>query len=137
MSLRRDWLLQQMGITHYILRRPRVLQGEIAISLPAGIRLVIVADDPPALSEPLVSDVLRALRMSEQQVFTITPRQAVMLPAPCQCPCWCLTTVVPALFSGVQLCTPSLNELYQDASAKRALWQQICNHEVDLFTDSR
>ncbi|SUG98018.1 DNA polymerase III subunit psi [Salmonella enterica subsp. enterica] len=34
MTSRRDWQLQQLGITQWALRRPGALQGEIAISLP-------------------------------------------------------------------------------------------------------
>lgn len=47
MTSRRDWLLQQMGITQYQLRRPRVLQGEIAVTLAPDTQLIIVADAPP------------------------------------------------------------------------------------------
>ena len=35
MTSRRDWQLQQLGITQWSLRRPGALQGEIAIALPA------------------------------------------------------------------------------------------------------
>jgi DNA polymerase-3 subunit psi len=34
MTSRREWQLQQLGITRWSLRRPGALQGEIAISLP-------------------------------------------------------------------------------------------------------
>ena len=44
MTSRRDWQLQQLGITQWSLRRPGALQGEIAISLPGHIRLVMVAE---------------------------------------------------------------------------------------------
>ena len=44
MTSRRDWQLQQLGITQWSLRRPGALQGEIAISLPEHIRLVMVAE---------------------------------------------------------------------------------------------
>lgn len=37
MTSRRDWQLQQLGITQWSLRRPGALQGEIAIS-PSGAR---------------------------------------------------------------------------------------------------
>ncbi|HAT25327.1 MAG TPA: DNA polymerase III subunit psi, partial [Pantoea septica] len=47
MTSRRDWLLQQMGITQYQLRRPRVLKGEIAVRLTPGTKLIIVADVAP------------------------------------------------------------------------------------------
>ena len=73
MSSRRDWLLQQMGITQYKLRRPRALQGEIAITLPPDTRLLIVADIPPAAGDPLVNDVLRAMAIAPQQTLSITP----------------------------------------------------------------
>lgn len=62
MTSRRDWQLQQLGITQWSLRRPGALQGEIAISLPEHIRLVMVAETPPSLTEPLIGDILRAGR---------------------------------------------------------------------------
>ncbi len=39
MTSRRDWQLQQLGITQWALRRPTALRGEIAISIPAHVRL--------------------------------------------------------------------------------------------------
>ena len=45
MTSRRDWQLQQLGITQWSLRRPGALQGEIAIAIPAHVRLVMVAND--------------------------------------------------------------------------------------------
>ncbi len=57
-----------------------MLQGEIAISLPAHIRLVMVAPSLPALTEPLVSDVLRALTITADQVLQLTPERVAMLP---------------------------------------------------------
>ncbi|MBX4293608.1 DNA polymerase III subunit psi, partial [Mycobacterium tuberculosis] len=61
MTSRRDWQLQQLGMTQWALRSPGALQGEIAISLPEHIRLVMVAETPPSLTEPLIGDILRAL----------------------------------------------------------------------------
>ena len=66
MTSRRDWQLQQLGITQWSLRRPGALQGEIAIAIPPHVRLVMVANDLPALTDPLVSDVLRALTVSRK-----------------------------------------------------------------------
>ena len=80
MTSRRDWQLQQLGITQWSLRRPGALQGEIAISLPGHIRLVMVAEEPPLLSEPLISDILRALALTPEQVMQLTPERAAMLP---------------------------------------------------------
>ena len=61
MTSRRDWQLQQLGITQWALRRPGALQGEIAITLPPHVKLVMVAETLPPLTEPLISDILRAL----------------------------------------------------------------------------
>jgi len=80
MTSRRDWQLQQLGITQWSLRRPGALQGEIAIAIPAHVRLVMVANDLPALTDPLVSDVLRALTVSPDQVLQLTPEKIAMLP---------------------------------------------------------
>lgn len=76
MTSRRDWQLQQLGITQWSLRRHGALQGEIAIAIPAHVRLVMVANDLPALTDPLVSDVLRALTVSPDQVLQLTPEKS-------------------------------------------------------------
>lgn len=73
MTSRRDWQLQQLGITQWALRRPTALQGEIAISIPAHVRLVMVAEELPALNEPLIGDVLRSLKLTPDQVLQLTP----------------------------------------------------------------
>lgn len=134
MSSRRDWLLQQMGITQYVLRRPRALQGEIAVSLPTHTRLLIIADVPPSTEDPLVSDVLRALAINPHDAFALTPDQLAMLPDDNHCASWRLGIDAPLALQGTQLASPALDELYHNASAKRALWQQICEHESDFFT---
>lgn len=136
MSSRRDWLLQQMGVTQYQLRRPRALKGEIAVTLPAETRLVIVAAVPPDLHEPLVADVLRTLALHEPQVLVLTPDQLAMLPDDARCASWQLGLADPGALNGPQLTTPPLADLYNNADAKRAFWQQICHYESDFFTHS-
>ncbi len=135
MSSRRDWLLEQMGITQYTLRRPRALQGEVAVSLPEQTRLLIVAEVPPLLSDPLISDVLRAMLVLEQEVVVLTPEQLAMLPDDTRCASWCLGVEPAAVPDGSQIASPVLAELYHNAGAKRALWQQISHYESDFFTD--
>ena len=95
MTSRRDWQLQQLGITQWSLRRPGALQGEIAIAIPAHVRLVMVANDLPALTDPLVSDVLRALTVSPDQVLQLTPEKIAMLPQGSRCNSWRLGTDEP------------------------------------------
>ena len=129
MSTRRDWLLQQMGITQYQLRRPRVLQGEIAVRLAPDTRLLLVAEHPPALDEPLIRDVLRALDILPAQVMTLTPEQLPMLPEQVACPGWLLGVESGHTFNGVVFTSAVLNELISSGAARRALWQQMCTHD--------
>lgn len=135
MASRRDWLLQQLGITQWTLRRPVVLQGEIAVTLPAGVRFLIVAQDLPSLDDALVCDVLRALMLRAEQVYCLTPDRAAMLPAETSCSSWRLGIAEPLPFAGVQLSTPALSALSNDAGAKRALWRQICDDEQHFYSD--
>lgn len=137
MASRRDWLLQQMGITQWTLRKPAVLQGEVAVSLPEDTRLLIVADVPPAEDDPLVNDVLRSLALAAQQVYRLTPEQVTMLQEGTHCTTWRLGIDAPLAVEGTQLSSPALSELYQDAGAKRALWQQICENEQHFYPDAR
>lgn len=103
MTSRRDWQLQQLGITQWSLRRPGALQGEIAIAIPAHVRLVMVANDLPALTDPLVSDVLRALTVSPDQVLQLTPEKIAMLPQGSRCNSWRLGTDEPLSLEGAQV----------------------------------
>jgi len=137
MATRRDWLLQQLGITQWTLRRPTVLLGEVAVSLPEDTRLLIVADVPPLADDPLINDVIRSLDLAAQQVMCLTPEQVTMLPADLRCNTWRLGISEPLALAGTQLSSPALAELYQDASAKRALWQQICENEQHFYPESR
>ena len=133
MTSRRDWQLQQLGITQWSLRRPGALQGEIAISIPAHVRLVMVAEQLPVLTEPLMSDILRALTVSPDQVLQLTPDRAAMLPQGSRCNSWRLGTEEPLLLEGAQVASPAFNELRENPAARAALWQQICAYEHDFF----
>lgn len=134
MSTRRDWLLQQMGITQYQLRRPRALKGEIALTVAPDTRLLIVATVPPALDDALVADVLRALALEPHQVMPLTPDQVAMLPEEGKYASWCLGLSDPLTRAGIQLDSPALDELYYNGAAKRALWRQICEHDGHLLS---
>lgn len=135
MASNRDWLLQQLGITQWTLRRPAVLQGEVAVSLPPCARLLIVAQAQPDPQDPLFCDLLRSLGLTASQTYGLTPEQAVMLPEDTECNSWRLGVTEPLAVAGAQLHSPALAELSQDAAAKRALWQQICHHEHYFYPD--
>ncbi|MCW1974521.1 UNVERIFIED_ORG: DNA polymerase-3 subunit psi [Pantoea agglomerans] len=133
MTSRRDWLLQQMGITQYQLRRPRVLQGEIAVRLLPNTQLIIVAENPPGLQEPILRDVLHTLSLKPTQVMTVTPDQLQMLPETLNCAGWLLGVESEQTFNGVALTSASFNELLSSGAARRALWQQMCEHDSHFF----
>lgn len=133
MTSRREWQLQQLGITRWSLRRPGALQGEIAISLPGHIRLVMVAENPPSLTEPLISDILRALALSPDQVLQLTPDRVAMLPQDSRCNSWRLGTDAPLLLAGALVWSSSKAGVETCAPARMALWQQICAHEHDFY----
>lgn len=133
MTSRRDWQLQQLGITQWSLRRHSVLQGEIAISLPEHIRLVMVAETLPALTEPLVNDILRAFAVTPDQVLQLTPERVAMLPEGGCCNSWRLGGGDPVALEGAQVASPTFEQLQTSAAARAELWQQICAHEHDFF----
>lgn len=136
MASKRDWLLQQLGITQWTLRRPGALQGEIAVSLPAEVCLLVVAQVLPDPQDPLFCDVLRSLGLQPAQTYGLTPDQVAMLPEGTECDSWRLGIAEPLAVAGAQLYSPALAELSQDAGAKRALWQQICHHEQHFTPDN-
>ncbi|MFK3660758.1 DNA polymerase III subunit psi [Scandinavium sp. NPDC088450] len=136
MTSRRDWQLQQLGITQWSLRRPAVLQGEIAISLPEHIRLVMVAETLPSLTEPLVGDILRALAVTPDQVLQLTPERVAMLPQGGRCNSWRLGENDPVALEGAHIDSPVFEQLQSSTAARAALWQQICAHEHDFFPQS-
>ena len=133
MTSRRDWQLQQLGITQWALRRPTALQGEIAISIPAHVRLVMVAEQLTALNEPLIGDVLRSLKLTTEQVLQLTPDRVTMLPSDSRCNSWRMGDIDEVSLEGSQICSPALDELKANPKARSALWQQICEYEHDFF----
>ncbi|MXP66809.1 DNA polymerase III subunit psi [Pantoea sp. Nvir] len=138
MTSSRAWLLQQMGITQYHLRRPHLLQGEIATKLILpGTKLIIVSNVFFGLNEPLVGDVLRVLSVQLAQVITLMPDQLPMLPKSLNCTGWLIgVNDHPHPFKGVILYSSSFGELLSNARAKRMLWQQMCKYDSDLFPQS-
>ncbi|MFG7478774.1 DNA polymerase III subunit psi, partial [Enterobacter hormaechei] len=115
------------------LRRPTALRGEIAISIPAHVRLVMVAEALPALNEPLIEDVLRSLKVTRDQVLQLAPESVAMLPPDSRCNSWRIGAVDELPLEGSQISSPALDELKANPKARSALWQQICEYEHDFF----
>lgn len=135
---RRDWQLEQMGIRQYQLRRPAALLGEVAMVLPANLKVILLAETLPALSSPLMQDILRAMLLSVEQVYCLTPEQAMMVPEDTRCVFWLMGVAqcpdLPAALTELPvLSTPTLPELADNPEAKRTLWQQICRDEYHFL----
>lgn len=124
-----------MGITEYVLRRPHVLQGESNISPPTDTGLLVVTKAVRILEDTLVSDVLRTLKISPQQVFCVTPEQLVRLSSPLLYPCWCMEPDTKIDTHKPILHTMTLDRLHRDPQAKRMIWKQI--YENDFLTQIR
>lgn len=133
MTSRRDWQLQQLGITQWALRRPTALRGEIAISIPAHVRTVMVAEAPPALNEPLIEDVLRSLKVTHDQVLQLAPESVAMLPSDSRCNSWRIGAVDELPLEGKPDQFASAGRTESQPKARSALWQQICEYEHDFF----
>lgn len=134
MILKRDWLLQQLGITQWELRRSPILQSKsMDISLCPAIRLLIVSEELPDSCDQLFCDILSSMWLTPEETYGLMPGQVVMLPKNTNCNSWRLGVDQPLTIAGVQLYTPRLIELSQDPSAKRALWEQIYTHEQYLY----
>ena len=125
MSEKRDNILQQLGITQWVLHRPAVLRGESALNIAETVRLLIVADPPPDLRDPRLCDILRSMGLVAQQALILRPAQVARLPEATQCTSWRLGISEPLSLPGVQLHSPPLAELSKNTPAKRALWQQM------------
>ena len=95
--------------------------------------LVMVAEEPPSLTEPLIRDILRTLSLTPEQVMQLTPERVAMLPQDARCNSWRLGTDTPLMLAGAQLSTPAFDELQTSTPARMALWQQICSHEHDFY----
>lgn len=136
MTIRRDFLLQQLGIIQWQLRYPMVLHGEVALKLATGTRLLIVSTENISADDQLLNDVLRGLSLTKAQVMFLTPEQYVMLGEGGEYLCWWLGSDERAPGKAQMILrSPVLTALYNNPEAKRALWQQICHDEQYFLSD--
>ncbi|WP_193432750.1 DNA polymerase III subunit psi [Candidatus Hamiltonella defensa] len=133
MMSNRDRLLQQLGITQWVLKHPSVFQGDMFLQLTENIRFIIVGDPLPAYDDDLIKDVLQALRLQPNQVYFLMPFQLKMFPKNTRCHSWRLGVRESLSLIGVQLYSPNWDDFYQNGKAKHALWKQICDHETDFY----
>lgn len=136
MTGRRDWLLQQMGISQYRLHRPGVLRGEVAIHLSAATRLLVISPEGLFSEHQLLRDIQQVLEIRDSQVMRLAAEQLAMLPTSLNCIVWFAGVEPDKAYAPIQWVTPSFSELSLSAEAKRHLWQQMCTYDRDLFPQS-
>ena len=106
---------------------------DVMLANPSNMRQQSTIIAAQILQEPLIRDVLHTLHLQSSQVMMVTPEQLQMLPETLDCAGWLLGVESEQPFNGVALSSASLNELISSGAARRALWQQMCNHDSHLF----
>jgi len=128
MTERRDWLLAQMGIDQYRLRRPEVLQGEVAIAIKSTTKLVIVGLQREEIHHTFISDVLLSVMFDSAHVLYLSQEQLPLLPQPLSCLLWFIGHDPQHHYAKYQIHSPSFATLIDNAEAKRTLWRQLCDY---------
>lgn len=73
--------LAKLGVQTWQLARPQVLKGEVAISIPSAIKLIIVVEDSIDLHEPFINDLMRSVDSHHTEVLVIRLEQLALLGA--------------------------------------------------------
>ncbi|EKT53643.1 DNA polymerase III subunit psi [Providencia sneebia] len=131
---RRDRLLNQMGITQWVVRNPAALRGERGIRIPDSTKLIIISDDNMDLNSHLLKDIFLAMSIDPAEVVCINSEQLSMLPTPITINCWVLGTEFQPETLKSTFISPVLAELAMSNSAKRALWKQIYQNDENFST---
>ena len=72
---RRDRLLEQMGITQWMVRNPAVLRGERGVRIPASTKLIIITDENLDLNSQLLKDVFLSMNIAQDDVVCVNSEQ--------------------------------------------------------------
>ncbi|QLB12746.1 DNA polymerase III psi subunit [Bisgaardia hudsonensis] len=130
---RRDLLLNEMGITQWQLRRPEVLKGAINLPISQHIQLIIIASTELDKTQPLLTDILRSINLSNNDCLITTFDFAPHLNVQHSVNYWLLTENQQKIDRTLPYCqqanaiwySPNLENLKQSPQVKRQFWQQI------------
>ena len=131
---RRDKLLEQMGITQWVVRNPVVLRGERGVRIPESTKLIIITDENLDLNSCLLKDIFLTMNISSADVVCINSEQLNLIPTPITIPCWTLGSKVQPEGSKITFISPVLSELMTSRDAKQALWKQIYQNDENFST---
>lgn len=137
---KRDWYLNKLDITQYILRNPQVIKGEARIDITENIRLIVISKTPP--QEKIFHDILNAIHVSHDDCLYLMPSQLLMPVEQIYPVMWFINETIPENWSQQTLAnkpiimTNSLMELAKSPQQKRQLWQILCQYENYFRTDA-
>lgn len=127
----RLWYLEQLGITRYSLRHATLLQGDVALTLSAQIKLLIFSDEPILLSQSPLADICYAFNLTEENILCLQLNQFDLLPEKADALLWFVNcAVLPQLAENTPyIATPAFSELLQSAEIKKTIWSTFCHYE--------
>ncbi|BBG61158.1 DNA polymerase III subunit psi [Providencia rustigianii] len=131
---RRDRLLEQMGITQWMVRNPAVLRGERGVRIPESTKLIIITDENLDLNSQLLKDIFFTMDIDETDMVCINSEQLKLIPTPITIPCWVLGNEIHPEGSKFTFISPVLSELIASSHAKQALWKQIYQYDENFNT---
>ena len=133
MMNRRDFLLQEMQIPQWVLRKPQVLKGDARIRLDETIQFVVICDEDHQQSQQF-HDILHALALSTHQYQWLNGEQAMRLQFAHSPLFWQIGKPARDFAKKWENCTAWQTENWQDlaqSTHKRQLWQQIQHFLAD------
>ncbi|QNS15297.1 DNA polymerase III subunit psi [Mannheimia bovis] len=126
---RRDLLLNEMGISQWVLTKPQVLKGDAQIRLNENVKLIVVCEEDYQTSR-LFSDILLALGLQKSHYQWLNAEQSQRLVFPHSPILWLIQAEEQAVKIAKKFANSTAwkNLAWQDLSHsthKRQLWQQI------------
>lgn len=124
---RRDLLLNEMGISQWVLTKPQVLKGDAQIRLDKKIKLVVICEEDYQATT-LFTDVLRSLNLKKTDYQWVDVEQSQRLIFEHSPLIWLIQEQAIEIEQKFINLTLWKTEKWQDLTKsiqKRQLWQQI------------
>lgn len=126
---RRDLLLNEMGISQWVLTKPQVLKGNAQIRLSEKVKLIVVCEEDHQTSR-LFSDILLALGLQKTEYQWLNAEQSQRLVFDHSPVIWLIQNEKQAVKIAKNFAnlTAWKNICWQDLADsvyKRQLWQQM------------
>lgn len=126
---RRDLLLNEMGISQWVLTKPQVLKGDAQIRLNKNVRLIVVCEEDHQTSR-LFSDILLALGLQKSEYQWLNAEQSQRLVFQHSPIIWLIQAEEQAVKIAKNFANSTAwqNTCWQDltySTHKRQLWQQM------------